>query len=291
MLDAVLRAMQDHGLLRDAQRARCNVFVRLDNVLANVFAEDGRYYYVRMAEVYDLEQEYRIALSVAASVGRFVPQPLAFLRAGRVSCIVYEGIKFEIVTSARLLRGSGSDRLIRELLAYLSHAADRQTCADRPASVASLTEALSERYLGTEQESLIRTVAARTDIEALRWLPSQLQHGDFVPNNFGLRRDGLVVFDWEDFGRIDVPGFDLAVLLGAIVDFDPQRLRALRENLPKGRGRRHVRWLDDACRAARLEPDVLLDAMPFYLALFMWLKDRYSPAIRQKVNRAIDGLL
>jgi aminoglycoside phosphotransferase (APT) family kinase protein len=290
MLDAVLEAMHRQGLLSDPTRARCNVFVRLDNVLANVFDPDGRHYYLRMAEAYDLEPEYQIAQSVASSAGRFVPQPIAFLRTGKVSCIVVEGIKFSVVRGDQLLRAPPRGKLARELIAYLSHAASNQTSKDRPASIARLVDAISERYDGTEQEGLLRKVLAHSDLDALSRLPSQRQHGDFVPNNFGMRPEGLVVFDWEDFGRIDLPGFDLAVLVGSLVDFEPKRLQDVRDASLRAR-KPLVRWLDEACRAAGLSPADLMRALPLHLALFMWLKDRYSPAIRLKVNRAIVGLL
>ena len=50
-------------------------------------------------------------------------------------------------------------------------------------------------------------------------------------------------------------------------------------------------WLDEACRLSRIDTCLFLRSLPFYLSLFMWLKDRYSPAIRLKVNRAVVALL
>jgi thiamine kinase-like enzyme len=46
----------------------------------------------------------------------------------------------------------------------------------------------------------------------LRELPEVPQHGDFVHNNLGRARDTLYVFDWEDYGKVCLPGFDLAML-------------------------------------------------------------------------------
>ncbi len=38
-------------------------------------------------------------------------------------------------------------------------------------------------------------------------LPDQPQHGDLVINNMGLGASGLVNFDWEDFGRLNLLAF------------------------------------------------------------------------------------
>lgn len=291
MLDAVLTQMSEMGLLRDPDRAKCNIFVRLDNVLANVFADEGQYYYLRIAQAYDLEGEYRIAQSVAGLAGRFVPQPLAFFRVGRISCIVVEGVDFRVVTRATLMNADSGEPVIRELLEYLQYVGPKRTDPSARAQVAELRVAMNERYRGTDNEALWAKVLAQTDLVSLAELPSQPQHGDFVPNNFGLRDDRLVIFDWEDYGRIDVPGFDLAVLLGSVVDFEPRKLRTIRDDLLRNAERTAVRWFPMACRAAGIEAGAVLRALPFHLSLFMWLKDRYSPAIRLKVNRAIVGLL
>ena len=123
MLDDVLVRLRELGLLKDENAAHCNVFVRLDNVLVNVFDDDGRYYYLRMAEAYDMQREYDVARSVAEVVGRFVPQPLAFFRIGKLSCMVAEGVDFEIVTGAALLDATSSTPAVRELLAFVEYAA------------------------------------------------------------------------------------------------------------------------------------------------------------------------
>ena len=291
MFDAVLTRLLTLGLLPADGRASYNVFIRLDNILMNVFDEYGRYYYLRLAEAYDLEREYGIAQSVARTIGRFVPQPLAFFREGPLSCIVLEGIDFKVLTGTDVLRARPSDLIGRELLAYCGHAARTLVDSERRAAFDQLVGDVEARYAGTEQEELWRRVLSVTDQRYLAGLPSQLQHGDFVLNNFGMRIQGLVIFDWEDFGRIDIPGFDISVLLGSLVNFDPERLRALRNASAHASSAGPVRWLNEACRIVGVEPDALLCALPFHLLLFMWLKDRYSPAIRQRVQRAIESLL
>ena len=291
MLDIVLARLRALGLLPLESQAYCNVFVRLDNVLVDVFDEYGRHYYLRMADAYDLEPEYRIAMAVGQAVGRFVPQVLAFIREGDLSCIVLEGVEFTVLSGTAVRTTKPSDALGRELLAYFGHASRSLAMADQRVALNTLVESVENRYRGTPQEPLWNRVLSATNLQQLAALPSQRQHGDFVPNNFGMRPQGLVIFDWEDFGRVDLPGFDLAVLLGSLVDFDPTELRGLRDAALTGHGALQVPWLRDACRIAGVEQRSLLRALPFHLLLFMWLKDRYSKAIRDRVSLAVESLL
>jgi hypothetical protein len=93
-------------LLPPHGQVHCNVFVKLDNILVDMFDDSGRYYYVRLAEVYDLEVEHRIARDVAGHLGEFVPRPLAFFREQGLSCIVFEGVDFDVVSGKDLLAAS-----------------------------------------------------------------------------------------------------------------------------------------------------------------------------------------
>ena len=53
-------------------------------------------------------------------------------------------------------------------------------------------------------------------VELTKAMHSCPQHGDFVLNNIGISSNGLVLFDWEDFGRILLPGIDIYSLLISI---------------------------------------------------------------------------
>ena len=57
-------------------------------------------------------------------------------------------------------------------------------------------------------------------------LPPVRQHGDFSANNLGIDGDRLVFFDWEDFGEVDLPGYDVAVLLLSLAGFSLWELAA-----------------------------------------------------------------
>jgi hypothetical protein len=288
VIETVKSKLAELGLLDGGKPVRCNVFVKLDNVLMDVFEAGGRYLYVRVAETYDLEAEARIAYDVSGRLGGLVPRPLAFFRVDGLSCIVFEGVEFQVVTGGDLLTTRPNESLGRNLLHFLAtvHRSLRTTSPD-------VTQVIAEtdaRFAGTEHQDLWAEVARGIDVGHLAALPGLLQHGDFVPNNLGIRRDGIVVFDWEDFGKVCLPGFDLAVLLASLVDFEPTELREMRDATSTG-GAGGVEWLPAALHALELDPRQFWHDVPFHLFLFLGLKDRYSAAIRAKVARAIEGVL
>lgn len=288
----MIRRLCDLGYLDAVADAHCNVSIRLDNLLVDVFDSKGRHYHLRMAEAYDMHREYQIAETVTQAWTKFVPRPLHFFREGAVSGIVFEGLRFSAVSTHDLLRSTPARlRLLPgDLIEFFCISSTAMVGKANPLQFAGVLADLNSRYLGTEHEALFLRVLAATDLERMAGLPARKQHGDFVMNNLGIRSSGLVVFDWEDFGKICLPGFDLAVLAASMIDFDPHKLRRLRA-LGRSASRAYPRWLADACRAMDLECSEFWRSVPFHLLIFLWLKDRYSSAIRQRVTSAIEGLL
>jgi hypothetical protein len=66
----------------------------------------------------------------------------------------------------------------------------------------------------------------KLDLEGIcRRLSYVRQHGDLVANNVGVTARGIVIFDWEDFGRVELPGFDIALFLASCLDYNPVMLK------------------------------------------------------------------
>lgn len=62
-------------------------------------------------------------------------------------------------------------------------------------------------------------------------LPRILQHGDFCFNNILIQGDHVSVVDWEDFGEVSLPGYDLVSLfLNFYTLGDPQQLERFFED-------------------------------------------------------------
>lgn len=118
-------------------------------------------------------------------------------------------------------------------------------------------------------------------------LPSLPQHGDFVMNNLGVRRDGrLVVFDWEDFGALDLPGLDLFTLEYSLA-LETGRLDRNESGWPAP-----PRALDlqRCCLALGLNPKLYEALRLSYAVAFRYLKRQYGPEVQARLDRLIRRL-
>lgn len=114
-------------------------------------------------------------------------------------------------------------------------------------------------------------------------LPLARQHGDLVMNNLGLRPCGsLVVFDWEDFGDMDLPGLDLFTLE---YSFEHEAARA------RAQGQRShpdkILDLDACCAAQRLSVADYRALRVAHALAFLYLKRNYGPEIQGRLRQHI----
>jgi hypothetical protein len=107
-------------------------------------------------------------------------------------------------------------------------------------------------------------------------LPRILQHGDLAVTNIAIAGGEVVFFDWEDFGLVDVIGFDLAVALLSLHDFDAVRLR---ERLAAPTA--EAALVRRGCARLNLSTNLFLELFPVYLSLFVKVKRSwgYDPAV------------
>lgn len=121
--------------------------------------------------------------------------------------------------------------------------------------------------------------------QALPQLPALPQHGDLVLNNLGLRPDrGLVVFDWEDYGAVCLPGLDLFTLEASLQQ--EMALYALPDSA--GLARRSMD-LPRMCRALGLAPERWESLRTGCALAFRYLKRNYSAEVRARADALVDA--
>lgn len=124
--------------------------------------------------------------------------------------------------------------------------------------------------------------------QRLEGLPHAAQHGDLVANNIGHVGARPVVFDWEDFGKVDLPGFDVALLLGSLLNHDPAKIAALFRE--EGQG---APWLAPLLAAVGLDRAQFAGLLPVYYGAFFWIKcvGGYGAMIQSTVRHTIEQLV
>lgn len=135
----------------------------------------------------------------------------------------YQGVKFSIESTAKGPRLSSCDnrkslkKVLKWLIEFQSFA--KETAAlDVPVEIyfKDILKKFLETFQIKEQEfaSFLQTkLAKHLNNCPVEKITPIFQHGDFTPDNIILKDENLFVIDWDNYGKIDLPAFDLLTLL------------------------------------------------------------------------------
>jgi len=140
---------------------------------------------------------------------------------------------------------------------------------------------MCEYFSGHAADSAAAIGLARLG-DALDSLAPMAQHGDLVLNNLGLRSNAeLVIFDWEDYGAVELPGLDLFTLENSI-----------QRDLVPGRSHAAVPALDRRrlCEALGLPLQLYESLRLSYALTFRYLKRNYNAEVRDRLDDVIERL-
>jgi phosphotransferase family enzyme len=241
------------------------------NLILMVYPRGESSYLVKFAMRTRLDREFR-GLSLAhTAMPRNVPRPLGLISRGEHQVLVTQGVRHEPFT---LRLGQAQYRMLEHGVGALLAASLRQFQASATDAPVDIQDALRDAgdAIGW---SAWRDYWIRVQ-PRIATLPRVLQHGDLAMTNIAIADGDLVFFDWEDFGLVDLVGFDLAVVLLSLLDFDSRRLR---ERLATTSA--EARLLALGCARLEVPPDVFLELFPAYLSVFAKLKRtlKYDPLV------------
>jgi hypothetical protein len=119
-------------------------------------------------------------------------------------------------------------------------------------------------------------------LRELECLGSIRQHCDLVPNNIGVSLTGeLVVFDWEDFGKVCLQGLDLCTLYVSCLGLEAGAVLAGRSDVVAEQGAKIVK---PACDALNIDISLFWRLIPLYLLAFLFLKKAYATDVRTRID-------
>ena len=266
MLATARRTLVDLGILSLADPTPPFSARMSGNLGLLFYLADGTVYLVKIGLLTRLDREFRGLRAGFDAMPRNVPEPLLLTMQGVHQVLVTRGVKHR-----PLLPLNGAERIetfARGLAQYVAAAARSFGVRGREGTSRSrLEEALMQagaRFGGWTRERYAQgAVVLAAKLEPI------LQHGDLAANNIGWDDGALIFFDWEDFGEIDLPGYDVAVLLLSLNAFSFQRLLA-KLRYPSMEAD-IVRF---ACAASGFSPSEFLQLFPAYASLYIQSKSR-----------------
>ena len=281
MIDLITDVLDQRGLIPADRFDACNIYIG-KNLVFHAYDKDGKFVVAKVRESADAEAEFAALQLAHETMPEVVPRPLALQRVGHTYLMLIEGVAHvPLVNHAVERRGAELAQVMRR---FIDGAAARFVLTDErephSATIARMTDDLDE-----PEAEVLRQVMDGLDLEGLDRLPHVSQHGDLVLNNFGCAKRGMIIFDWEDFGRVTLPGFDVALMICSCLRHDMARIERLFET---GQPRHMAEILSHFC-AGEIDRGLFRRLLPIYYGAFQNLKRSlgYGDEIIGKCRRNI----
>ena len=284
-LQKISERLISEGLLDKNQTAYCGTYGRNIKLY---FPEKKTNHglFIKCSMDNNIEKECRTLNAVADHFKGYAVQPLRFWREGRFSVAAYPLRQLAVIRPEQFAWPGIEDQLVKLFSLFFSQSRDFQLESIVPDkelisfyehSHFSFFDALKSCFLGSMHE--IRKKYGKTN-----------QHGDFAINNIAVDTRGkLILFDWEDFGRINYPFFDLATLAFSNV-LSQDKVEELGEDpgiLSDFPGADMVALV---CRQQGMSINSFKKHFPFYMMLFIYLKQdlAYGDYIIARLKKFLD---
>lgn len=250
MIDDCRAILESLALLRRGDPVHVNVTLS-KNALFHLFSDSGEYFILKVADEHAIQAEFAALRELWPKLGTMAPEPLGATAFGGQSILVLRGVRHSALSHRNLERCGSTVREALFKLLEVQAGATPPARQDAPGFAGAALAALRRR-----RPDELDSLAVFTDerLEALSMLPAVKQHGDFLPPNLGLTPAGLIVFDWEDYGRVTMPGFDLLVFVIWMANFDAAAIFSLIERPSDALPDQLIRGF---CAACRIDPAAL----------------------------------
>ena len=279
MLSAARAALVELGMLAPTDLLPPFWARMSGNLTLTVYPDERPFFLVKIGILTRLDREFRGLSAGYAAMPRHVPRPLGFAIRDAHEVLVTEGVSHRPLVPSRWREWQAIFE--RDMGAFLTagaqhfRAAPSDSALDVYAVLGETADAIGwsgwQSYWGG-----VETLVAR--------LPRIAQHGDLAVNNIGIANDGLIFFDWEDFGLVDLAGFDLAIALLSLHNFDVAQLCG-RLTVPTS----EATLVELGGQHLEVSADRFLDLVPCYLSLFIKVKRSggYDTMVQERAAAAL----
>lgn len=243
--------------------------------------------YVKCSEHISLQAEAARYAEASRCHPLLVPRFVGYQRHGGLEVLVCEAVDSLGLNTTRMKTRQMLGRVLDGMDSFFaSSLAVKLPLHLTPLPNAEVAVAMQPYFDVTPQAALVRRWLKE---ETLAWIarqPEVPQHGDLMLNNLGLRDDhSLVVFDWEDFGLVCLPGLDLFTLELSLAG----GVAALLNERRQAAGRLHD-FVSRSCGAIDLPAAEYRAMTGVYALVFRYMKRNYGPGVRARMDELLLAL-
>ncbi|HMO46584.1 MAG TPA: phosphotransferase [Rubrivivax sp.] len=278
MLNEVLHVVQQQGWFDTRQPYEKAIYLSQGASLWMILTRRGQpQLFVKFSRLVSLETEAQRFARASLAHPEHAPRFVGYIRHGELHVMATGAVDFRAVTIDMVARPAAAERLRQALAAYFTGAAE-------PVASHAWAQEVERYFQAQATQPPVATGLCRLRA-ALPSLPARPQHGDLVLNNLGLRPDGrLIVFDWEDYGEVALPGLDLFTLEMSLQEAAQQQgTRGRVDTAP-------ALDIDGWCASQGISPAQHRELRLCHALVFRYLKRKYGPEIQARLDALIAAL-
>ena len=286
MIESIYSVLNELDLLPRASEMPCNIFF-LRKINIQVFIDKKNFFHVKLSRQSSLSNEYEALRQAFSLWPAMVPQPLALRRRDGYELLICRGIRHQKALPADVF--GLTQPLFKSLMKFFEVSQKHFLSKGRQKPHSIAIRDIGRSFVGMPFMPSIEEWLSSSGGSTIDNLPHVKQHGDLVVGNIGVTKLGFAIFDWEDFGGVVLPGFDLATLLCSAMEFDPERIIGgiIAKTDPAV-----MRMLTAYCRVCGIDQEMFVCMLPIYLMIFLYLKETegYAMESRVMVRRVIEAI-
>jgi hypothetical protein len=241
--------------------------------------------FVKFTELASFAAEAARCRSSCERFPEHTPRFLGYAKRRRIEVLASRAVSFLPLTSRMMLGGSDGAAVGAGFERFFQRMRETPLALGDQQRGHAWFEDLCSYFSGHMLQAVAGPALQRLGA-ALKTLPALPQHGDLVINNLGLRPGReLVIFDWEDYGAVNLPGLDLFTLENSVHQdlARRSRYRSSQMSIP-------ALDIGRLCDALGLSQDLYRELRLGHALVFRYLKRNYSSEVRAGLDLLINGL-
>lgn len=282
MLSTIEAVLGDLKLIDGSEPLRHCISISNGNTVSlSVFLDAKRFFQVKASEIAVFEGEYDAHVRGWKQYGDMVPRPIGRQLRNGWDVFVAQGVNHKPFVFDTAGRNSDSNRVLGGIDRFFVTSAGGGIRDGNQQIHESFLDLLCQHYSNGPLASIADYWVRQGRALGICDLPAIAQHGDFVENNIGYDKDRLLIFDWEDFGKYQLPGLDVGSFCFSIMkNIDDLSALMTADRIPENS---MGMFVANSCNAMNIDPNFFRRLLPLYLLVFLHAKQEYSAAIQGRI--------
>jgi len=213
MIHGIMQQIKRTGLIHPNTTPFCSNLVR--HIKLFYLLPEQRGLFVKITNGDEAKREYLALKGLSYSLANHVARPLMFVERTPHTAFVTPLLKHRPI----ILKDFRNDKIYKQVSIILESQ-----------FLPSPTTPISQRGLDLQIKALLETESLLLNMPTwtvdyidsvmdsiYQAIPQCPQHSDLTLYNLGIHNNSLILFDWEDYGRISFAGFDIATFVFSLI--------------------------------------------------------------------------